>query len=142
MNKTLLPLCLVGLCVLLAGCGGQDYPGAKRFPLVGTAICDGEPVDVGSISFIPIEGGEQRVSGGPIWDGEFSVPEEQGAHAANYRVEIRWQKRTGKTIRDRTSDEMVEERAEGLPAKYHKDSELTVEVPSPDNRYDFNLTSN
>lgn len=142
MNKTVPLLCLVGWCVLLCGCGGQGYPGAKRFPISGSVTYGGEPVDVGSISFLPLEGDEQRVSGGPIMEGKFDVPEERGPSAGKYRIEIRWQKRTGRMIADRTSDEMVEERAEGLPAKFHKDSDLTVVVPSPDKKYDFHLTPN
>lgn len=128
-------------CLILAGCSKREYSGADRFPLSGKVTCDGEVVDFGSVSFLPIGGGEeQRVSGGAIMNGTFSVPEEKGAHAGKYRVEIRWQKKTGKQVFDDMAGEMVDERKEGLPKKFQEDSELTVEVPSPDNVYDFDLT--
>jgi hypothetical protein len=131
-------------CLLLGalfGCKTQEYPGAKRYPLSGRVTYDGEPIDLGSISFLPTDGGDQRVSGGYIENGEYSVPEGQGANAGKYRVEIRWQKATGKQVKERSED-LTEQRVEGLPAKYHKNSELTAEVSAKQTRFDFDLKSN
>jgi hypothetical protein len=133
-------ICCLGLCALLAGCGGSKYSGDKRYPLAGEVTFDGQPVDLGSISFIPA-GGEGRGSGGVIQDGKYDVPEEKGATAGNYRVEIHWLKRTGRRLRDPDTGEMYDERREALPDKLHAKSEVTVEVPLPENRYDFNLKS-
>jgi hypothetical protein len=36
---------------------------------------------------------------------------------------------------------MYDQRLEALPEKFNKNSELTVEVPSPTNTYDFELKS-
>jgi hypothetical protein len=124
---------------VLAGCGGAKYKGDKQFPLAGEVTVDGQPVDVGSISFIPESKG--RASGGVITDGKYSVPEENGANAGTYRVEISWLKRTGRKLRDPESGEMYDERREALPDKFHTNSELTVEVPLPENRHDFKLKS-
>jgi hypothetical protein len=132
-------LCLV-LCPALAGCGSAKYKGAKQYPLAGEVTFEGEPIDVGSISFIP-ESGKGRPSGGVITDGKYDVPEEMGANAGKYRVEIRWLKRTGKKLKDAESGEMYDERREALPDKLHTNSELSVEVPLPDNRHDFKLKS-
>jgi hypothetical protein len=132
---------ILGTCVILSGCGSREYTGAQRFPLSGKIACDGQPIDAGTISFIPESGGDQRVSGGQITDGTYSVPEAKGANAGKYRVEIRWAKLTGKQIRDPDSGDMLDERKEGLPAKYHKDSELTVEVAKGQTTFDFDLTS-
>jgi hypothetical protein len=49
-------------------------------------------------------------------------------------VEIHWLKRTGKQLRDAETGEMYDERKEALPDKVHTNSELTVEVPLPENR--------
>jgi hypothetical protein len=141
MNSNASFWCCLALVVVLVGCSRQDYPGPKRFPLSGKVTYDGEPVDAGSISFLPLGGGEQRVSGGPIEGGTYSVPEAQGANAGKHRVEIRWQKLTGKKSRDPQSGEIVEQRAEGLPAKFHKDSELTAEVSEKQTTFDFDLKS-
>ena len=131
-------LCCLALGTVLAGCGGTKYKGDKRFPLAGEVTFGGEPVDVGSISFIP-EGSTGRPSGGVIADGKYAVPEEKGANAGTYRVEISWLKRTGKKLRDAESGEMYDERREAIPDKLRTNPELSVEVPLPDNRHDFKL---
>jgi hypothetical protein len=126
--------------MVIAGCGRQDYPGAKRFPLSGKVTVDGQPLDWGSISFIP-PSGDLRVSGDVIKDGSYSVPEEKGANAGKYKVEIRWNKKTGKKKRDPDSGEMYDERLEGLPPRYHANSELSADVPAQQNTFDFDLKS-
>jgi hypothetical protein len=136
--KTAWPLTpCVCLCIVLAGCG-RNYSGPQRFPLAGRVTYDGEPIDLGSISFLPLDK-DQRVSGGTITDGTYSVPEERGAHAGKYRIEIRWQKRTGRTIKLPWGED--EERAEGLPPRFHKDSTLTGEVSASQTTFDFHLES-
>lgn len=128
-----------GILILLAGCGSRDYQGAQRFPLSGTVTCDGELIDSGSIAFIPTSG-DARVSGGPIEDGAYSVPESNGANEGNYRVEVHWWKKTGKRIINHDQEE-VDERKEGLPARYHTESELTAQVSEGKTTFDFDLTS-
>jgi hypothetical protein len=152
MVKYVSALGCLGLCVLLAACGGAEYSGDKRFPLSGKATFDGQPIDLGSISFVPAgttdaggapaPGTGGRSSGGVITDGQYAVPEEKGAPAGKYRVEISWLKRTGKQLRDAETGEMYDQRIEALPEKYHKKSQLTVDVPSDTGTYDFELQSN
>lgn len=142
MKTTLKMSWLLCLCLALVGCHKRAYPGTERFPLSGKVTYGGEAIDFGSVSFLPLGGGdEQRVSGGPIMNGAFSVPEEKGAHVGKYRIEVRWSKKTGKKVFDEMAGELVDERKEGIPPKFNKQSELTVEVPSPDNTYNFDLTS-
>ncbi len=140
LNPLSTVLCLM-LCAAVGGCGGAKYSGDKRFPLTGEVTFDGQPVDVGSIAFIP-QSGKSKPAGGVITDGKFDIPEESGATAGTYRVEIRWLKQTGKKLRDAESGEMYDERREALPEKFHGKSELTVEVPLPKNRHDFKLSAN
>jgi hypothetical protein len=133
-----LSACIV--LVICAGCGQRDYKGPQRFPLSGEVTYDGEPIDFGSISFLPA-GGEQRVSGGLIENGKYSVPEAQGANAGKHRVEIHWLKRTGKQKRDPDSGEMFDDRKEALPPRFHVDSELTAEVSAKQTTFTFDLKS-
>jgi hypothetical protein len=135
------PLCLACLCLAVAGCRAREYTGPQRFPLSGTITYDGATVDAGTISFLPLSGGEQRVTGGVIEDGAYSIPEAKGANEGKYRVEIRWAKRTGKQYYDRELEMKVDERKEALPLRFHKDSELTVEVTAAQTTFDFHLTS-
>lgn len=119
------------------GCQSRDYKGPQRYPLTGKVSYQGNPIDFGSISFIPADG--QRVSGGLIENGAYSVPEEKGANAGKYRVEIRWEKKTGRKKRDPDTGDQYDERQEGLPAKFHADSELSVEVSAKNTNFDFDL---
>jgi hypothetical protein len=65
-----------------------------------------------------------------------------GATAGKYRVEIHWNKPTGKKIRNpMDKDEMIDEMIDGLPAKYHTNSELTAEVSPKQSTFDFELKS-
>ena len=141
MSRLTSTFCCLGLCALLAGCGSSKYSGEERFPLEGNVTLDGQPIDLGSISFIPEGEGKGRASGGVITDGKYAVPEEKGANVGTYRVEIHWLKRTGRQLRDPESGEMYDERHEALPEKFHTKSELTAEVPLPENRHDFQLKS-
>jgi hypothetical protein len=104
---------------------------------------DGEPVDEGTIALTdPENKAELRGAGGEIVKGKFSVPEETGPNAGKYRVHISWLKKTGKKYRaPDTSDEVwYDARKEAVPLKFRgPESELTAEVPSPDNTYNFDL---
>ncbi|QDT55141.1 hypothetical protein Pan44_31830 [Caulifigura coniformis] len=121
------------------GCGpGQAYEGASRFPLSGKVTFDGKPVDGGSISFIPTTE-SNRVSGAPISQGTYTVPEEKGANAGEYRVEIRWPQPTGKKYKDPDTLEMLSEFKESVPKKYNEQSELKAEVSDANRTFDFDL---
>jgi hypothetical protein len=139
MSKLTSTFCCFAVCAAIAGCGGPKYKGDKQYPLAGEVTVDGQPVDLGSISFIPQ--GKGRSSGGVIKDGKYTIPEENGANAGTYRVEIHWLKRTGRQLKDAESGEMYDERREAIPDKLNTNPELTVEVPLPENRHDFNLKS-
>jgi hypothetical protein len=140
MSRFIITLPVLGLLILMTGCGGTKYNGDKRFPLAGDVTFEGQAVDLGSISFIPADG-KGRAAGGVIEEGKYSIPEEKGATTGAYRVEIHWLKRTGKKLRDNESGEMYDERREAIPEKLYGKPELTVDVPLPKNRHDFNLKS-
>lgn len=123
-----------------SGCGRQ-YDGPRRYAVTGKVSYDGEPIDAGTISFLPVAGTSARVSGGEIVDGVFSVPEDRGANAGKYRVEIRWTKKTGKKKFDKDLQMEVDIRKEGLPPKFHEKSELTAEVSDGQTKFDFDLKS-
>jgi hypothetical protein len=128
---------------LVAGCQHKTYDGPQRYPVSGTVAMDGELVDEGSIALTdPSNGAKLRGAGGEIVNGKFSVPEEKGPNAGSYRVHISWLKKTGKKFRaPDTSDEVYyDARKEVVPVRFRGPaSELTVEVPSLDNTYHFDL---
>jgi hypothetical protein len=72
----------------------------------------------------------------------YSVAEETGPTAAIYRVEIHWNKRTGKQVKNPMDpDNLTDELIEGLPDKYHANSQLTAEVSEDRTTFDFDLTT-
>jgi hypothetical protein len=131
---------LLGLCLMASGCGGDDGDGL--FPLSGSVSFNGEPIDLGSIALIPAGGGSanNRSSGGVIQNGTYQIPQEKGLSAGTYRVEIHWLKKTGRELTDPMSGDKYDERKEALPARFHTRSELTLEIPAPDNKHDLDLT--
>ncbi len=141
MSRTLLAISSVLVCTALAGCGERGYTGDQRFPLSGKVTVDGQPMEHGLISFLP-QGEGGRVAGGPITAGMYSVPEEMGATAGQYKVQINWNKPTGKKVLDvDTREPIMDETKEGLPPKYHKSTELTADVSADTTTFDFDLQS-
>jgi|SoiMethySBSTD1v2_1073268.scaffolds.fasta_scaffold1481692_2 hypothetical protein len=138
MTRTLAALCSALLCVVLTGCGNSEYTGQQRFPLSGKVTVDGQPMEFGVISFLP-QGEGGRVSGSPIKNGAYSIDEAMGPTAGKYRVEIRWNKPTGRRVKDAYGEEIMDEYKEGLPAKYHTSSELAADVSSKQTTFDFDL---
>jgi hypothetical protein len=102
---------------------------------------EGVPIDAGTISFLPADAKTQRVSGGTITDGVYKVEEAMGANAGEYRVEIHWYKKTGRKVRDPATDDLIDERKEGLAKKYHAESELKVWIGPGQTQFDFDLSS-
>lgn len=135
MSRMVAWWCALAMGGALAGCGGKTYDGAQRFPLSGKVAVDGQPVPKGLISFLP-QDKEGQVSGGPIVDGAYAIPEEKGATAGTYRVEIHWNKLTGKKTYFE-GEAIMDETVEGLPARYNTESELTVEVGDDKTTFDF-----
>ena len=138
MSRLFSLACVAGIGLMLFGCG-KDYVGDQRFPLEGTATFGGEPIDVGSITLIPNDASATSPSGGVIQDGKYTIVEAKGPNAGSYKVQISWLKKTGKKLTDPDSGELYDERVEGLPPKFHKNTELIVEFPAPENKHDFDL---
>ena len=137
MNRRILLLISIGL-VPLTGCTAKPYEGKPRIPLTGKVTYDGKPIDGGTISFIPSDE-SNRVSGGPLIQGAYSVPEEKGANVGAYRVEVRWPQPTGKKYKDPDTLETYNEQKESMPARFNTQSELKAEVSATQNKFDFDL---
>jgi hypothetical protein len=140
MRRFCVTVSIFSLGLLLSGCGSRD-DGDRLYPLTGAATFNGEPIDLGAITLIPMGGGgvNMRNSGGVIKDGRYAIPEERGPHAGTYRVEVHWLKMTGRKLRDEVTGDMYDERVEALPAQFHKNSDLTIEIPAPEDTHDLIL---
>jgi len=99
---------------------------------------DGEPVQGGSLVFLPTgEGGTKGAA--EIIDGKYAIPSEQGLLPGTYRVEIHWFKATGKQVPSGDPGMTMEERVQVVPAKYNTASTLTAEIKPGENKHDFPL---
>jgi hypothetical protein len=114
----------------LAGCGGSNH-------IEGTVTLDGQPVDGGTISFINTSGGS---AGGQILDGKYSI--ESKLASGTYKVQIEWLKKTGKTIPNKSdAGTTSDETKQVIPVEYNRQSNLTAEVKSGSNTFNFELKS-
>jgi hypothetical protein len=128
-----LTLCLAFALSLLVGCSGDG-----RRAVTGEVTLDGEPVNGGSIVFLPA-GGEGSKGAAEIIDGKYAIPSAQGLQPGNYRVEISWFKSTGKQIPSGDPGMLMDERLEAVPSQFNKASTLTVNITADESKHDFHL---
>ena len=147
-DGVLLGVYLLGLCGLLAGCGGSTASQGDfvRNPVTGTVTLDGNALMKGSIRFFPLETtGASTITGGAILDGKFKLDEKTGLPAGKYKVTISATSGSSEPVDpDKLmSGEVTEESPEELiPAKYNSESELTCEVKADSpNELKFELTT-
>ena len=133
------------LCVLspFAGCRGD-----RRVAIEGRVTLDGQPVENGTISFLPVEGTQGPSSGAAILGGRYKIPRDKGPFVGTYQVEIQASRKTGKKISAEAilgmpsgSGAQVDETVEAIPARYNRDSTLRREVQSGRNVLDFELSA-
>lgn len=121
-------------CVLLIaplGCGRSTN--LDKVIVEGVVSYDGKPVQNGEILFYPTGGTEGPVSGAPIVDGRYRAVAKGGVPVGQQVVKIEaydTSPRGGGG--DMTSVGRGGARVNYLPDKYHRASQLTVEITSED----------
>ena len=136
--SALLRIIAVANLVMIVGCSSAT----SRNPVKGSVSYDGQPVDYGGIAFIPegAEEGEQRLRAtGKILDGRYDLDANHGPNPGKYRVQIWWQKKTGKRVQGEGPGAMIDETKQVIPPKHNTESKLIVEVESGRNTFDFDL---
>ena len=139
LRGSLLWAALAALLAVAVGCGGPH-----RGAVTGEVTLDGQPIEGGQISFIPTDGTTGQPAWGKIEGGRYSIPAAEGPAVGTSRVEIRWNRKTGKKIPavpPAPPDTMIELTAEAVPTRYNAQSELTAEVQQGKNTFDFKLQS-
>ncbi len=126
---------LAALLALAAGSAGCSSSGAAA--VEGKVSYGGEPIDVGTITFIPQSAAGIK-TGGLIDNGVYSVEAKAGPAPGPHRVEIHWAKPTGKKSKNEYGEEITM-RQEGLPEKYHAQTTLTADIKVGKNAIDFAL---
>src|SRR5436190_18496175 len=94
---------LAALVALAAGAVGCSSSGAAA--VEGKVNYGGEPIDVGTITFIPKSDAGIK-TGGLIDNGAYRVDAKFGTAPGTHRVEIRWAKPTGKKSKNEFGEEI------------------------------------
>jgi hypothetical protein len=131
--QRILPCFLVGLAMILAGCGDG---GPTLIPVKGKVSYDGKPLETGLVRFEPLDGKSASGKGGVIANGEYTalVP------AGELLVKISSDKIVGKRKRYDMPDSPMDDVTEQVvPKKYNIDSKLKVNVQAKKDDLDFEL---
>jgi hypothetical protein len=123
---------------LLLGCSASGPP---RAAVSGTVKLNGQPVEEGSIQFIPVEGTTGPGVGGIIKNGQYQIPQAKGVMVGKNRVELRAIKKTGKKVQDPTKPQgiLTDERGQAFPPEYNDDSTLVRDIKAEDNIVNFDI---
>ena len=120
-------MCAAGL-LIPAGCGQSS----NRAPVEAAVTLDGEPLDEGAVTLLPLPGTSSPSAGANISQGRFSIPVKGGPLPGEFRVEIVAMRPISNSI----------DYEQYLPARYNKQSELTIEIKDDGpNEFTFDLTS-
>jgi hypothetical protein len=122
---------------LLIGCSSSNRAAVK-----GSVTFDGAPVDGGMILFFPANEKNKADQGhAEIKNGAYEIPAGKGPPPGSYRVEITWEKKTGKQVVSKGDPpNMEDETIQVIPPQYNRESKLTKEITSGMNTIDFPLT--
>ena len=119
------------IATLAVGCGGDNL-----IAISGTVTFDGEPVERGTISFLPVDG-LGPTAAAIITNGEYHTEVAPGEK----RLEIHGYAKIGEQ-RPWGNDAPVEELFEEmLPPRYHDESMLRYDAQRSDATADFSLNS-
>ncbi len=122
--------------VACIGCG-ETADGLTKFPVTGTVLFDGSPVEEGQIIFRPSDGNGHSFAG-PIKDGKFSFDSSEGSKQVEitaYKINEATQAEAGPI-----PGETVSSRKAYIPEKYNRKTTLSIMVGSIEkNYYEFDL---
>ena len=128
-----LALCL-GRCAIavFTGCSNDGF----ESHVSGQVTINAQPVEKGSISFIPVKG-DAPVTGAEIIAGKY----QSAAPVGESKVEIRVPRKTGSRKLYDTPDSPVQDTFEEvLPPKYNSESELRFTAQPGSNEKNWDLT--
>ncbi len=133
MSKVI-KLCCLLIAFLASGCGKLPTGNAIN----GTVTFRGQPLDQGTIEFSPAAG-QGTMSGGPIKNGQYLLPAEQGLEPGAYTVRI-YSRDAGEQLQaDEAPGEATGAPTQRIPAEYNTETTLKAEVKAGENKFDFNI---
>ena len=122
--------------LVLSGCDGKS-----RAKVEGTVTLDGQPIELGAISFIPVDG-QSPTTGGPIINGQYFVPD---VPVGEMKVAISGSKVVGKKklYENRPDSPEMPITENPVPARYSdlQNTTLRLDVKSGRNDKNWELNS-
>src|SRR5262245_47976846 len=129
--------CLTAGVLLISGCSPTDPT------VTGTIRVDGDPLDQGSIQFVPVDDRRKIATdhgpggGTTIKGGKYRIEKGMGLRVGRYRVEIQGTRRTTRQVPDPiNASVLVPEEVAVVPPKYNQKSTLFREVKAGANTHD------
>ncbi|MBI3464124.1 MAG: hypothetical protein HY000_13865 [Planctomycetes bacterium] len=129
-------LAMFAALAAMLGCAAEEQAEVR-----GKVTLDGQPVEEGTISFIPSTGSQNQAAWAPIKGGEFVIDGSQGLATGVSRVEIRALRRTGRILPTSMPGEPEYEMQDYIPQRYNSASQLKAEIKPGPNQVDFELKS-
>src|SRR5262245_48558947 len=123
----ILPICFVLLVMSFAGCGKT---GPELAPVAGRITLDSKPLASADILFQP-DGSKPPSAGRTDADGRYQLAYKRGVMGGTLG---------SNTVRITISPDVVAN-PPNIPARYNNESELTKEVKSGQNEFNFDLTT-
>lgn len=135
-------LLIVAMLLLLPPCGACR-PGNPLHlqPVSGSVTLDRQPLDSGTIQFVPADATKGLLSGALIDQGKYSVPVDKGLPPGKYTVRIFSAGAVANAPSSPPGSEVSRPAKERIPTKYNVQSQLTAEITGGANTFNFELTS-
>jgi len=134
---------LCALSVLVqTGCGSSGPPAPKRASVRGVISWEGEPIQEGTITFVPVGDTKGSPTAASIREGQYTLNSTMGPSIGPNRVEIIANRSTGQKIPAvPPGDGEIEKIEQFIPSKFNRSSLLEREIEPGDNKLDFELTA-
>ena len=127
--------CAVLGVLLMCGCGSGG-----RQSIDGTVTLDGQPLEKGTITFIPQSGTQGPTAGAEIADGRYAIPTAGGTFSDKFRVEITAARPSGKMTE--IEGQLYDVPEQFIPPAYNTASQLEAEVEAgAENHFEFAVSS-
>jgi hypothetical protein len=125
------------IALLPIGCSGDN----SRAAVSGQVTLDGQPVEQGRITFVPLDVTAGPTAGAVIRMGRYDIRAAEGALVGKNRVEVRAAVKTGKQLPSAYSGAPIDETRESILDRYNEKSDLVRDIKPGKNQFDFELTS-
>ncbi len=129
---------LVAASIVSTSCSKS---GPESAEVSGVVRLDGQPIEEGSIQFIPVEGTTGPSAGGVIKNGKYHIDRKGGVIVGKNRVELRAFKESASLIQDPTAAQgvMTKVRVPAFPPEYNDQSMLIRDITAGSNTIDFDV---